>query len=234
MKNNQNSTFFWALIFIAGGLIFLMRNFDLLSFKMPVDIISWRLIPLIIGINAILKKDYINGIIAITISVVFYIPDFLTNAERAQYYKLWPLLLVGVGITILLKFMFPKQFKEFNTKIEDYDLNYVNESNIMAGSSKKVLAKDFQGGKVTCIMGGSEMDLTEADLQKNGVLKVFIVMGGLALKVPKEWNVKLDMFPIMGGVDDQITKYPDHVVNKDKVFILSGNVVMGGVEIKRV
>jgi hypothetical protein len=37
----------------------------------------------------------------------------------------------------------------------------------------------------------------------------------------------------MGGVEDQITKFPESVVNKDKKFFLTGNVVMGGVEIKR-
>lgn len=58
-------------------------------------------------------------------------------------------------------------------------------------------------------------------------------MGGLELRVPKEWNVMIDVLPIMGGVEDQITKFPDSVVNKEKKFYLSGNVVMGGVEIKR-
>lgn len=232
-NNNQNSTFFWALLFIAGGGLFLLRNFGMLDFNIPVKLLSWRLIPLIIGINALLKKDYLNGLIAITISVVFYIPDFLTAAEKTQYYKLWPLLLVGVGITILLKYLYPKQFQSYNNYAQEADFSNVNESNIMAGSSKKVFSKDFTGGQVTCIMGGSEIDLTEAGLQKTGVLKVFILMGGLELRVPKDWHIKLDVLPIMGGVDDKITKFPENVVNQEKVLVITGNVVMGGIEIKR-
>ena len=210
-----------------------MRNFDLLDFDIPVKLISWRLIPLIIGINALMKKDYINGIIAVSVAVIFYIPDFLTPAERIQYYKLWPLLLVAIGVVILLKRKFPEKFDAYSTQIQDGEFNYINESNVMAGSSKRFLTKEFIGGKINCIMGGSEVNLTEADLVNNSVLRVFVVMGGIELKVPKEWNIQLDLMPIAGGVDDKITKYPENVVNPDKRLILTGYVVMGGIEIKR-
>ena len=212
-----------------------MRNFGMLDFDIPIKLISWRIIPLIIGINALLRKDYIGGIIGIGISVVFYIPDFLTSEERTQYYKLWPLLLVAIGLAILAKYMFPQQFHQCNgAKTQTEDRNYVNESNIMAGSSSKFVTKDFVGGRINCVMGGSEINLTEADLQSNSTLRVFILMGGMAMRVPKEWNVKLDVFPIMGGVEDQITKFPENVVDKSKVLVISGHVIMGGIEIKRI
>ena len=210
-----------------------MRNFDMLHFDIPFDLISWRLIPLIIGINALMKKDYINGIIAISIAVIFYIPEFLSPVERTQFYKLWPLLLVAIGATILLKRKFPETFDSYKTQLQDGEYNYINESNIMAGSSKRFLTKEFVGGKINCIMGGSEVNLTEADLVNNSVLRVFVLMGGIELRVPKEWNIQLDVMPIAGGVDDKITKYPDNVVNPDKRLILTGYVVMGGIEIKR-
>lgn len=211
-----------------------MRNFGMLDFNIPVKLISWRLIPLIIGINALLRKDYINGIIAILVAVIFYIPDFLTAAEKTQYYKLWPLLLVGVGLTILAKYMFPQQFDYYSNHEQADDRNYVSESNIMAGSSSKFVTKNFTGGKVNCVMGGSELNLTEADLQNNATLRVFIMMGGMEMRIPKEWNVKLDLFPIMGGVEDKITKFPENVVDKNKVLVITGYVIMGGIEIKRV
>lgn len=212
-----------------------MRNFGMLDFDIPVKLISWRLIPLVIGINALLRRDYIGGIIGISIAVIFYIPDFLTPEEKTQYYKLWPLLLVGIGVIILVKYMFPRQFETCNqARVDTEDRNYVSESNIMAGSSSKFITKNFTGGRINCIMGGSEINLTEADLQNNANLRVFILMGGMEMRIPKEWNVKLDVFPIMGGVEDKITKFPENVVDKNKVFVISGHVIMGGIEIKRV
>lgn len=211
----------------------LMRNFDYLNFDFPVKIISWRLIPLIIGINALLKKDYINGTIAVLVAIVFYIPDFLTPAERIQYYKLWPLLLVGVGLTILAKYLFPEKLGDSWTT-QHLDYNYIHESNVMAGSSKKLTSKEFIGGKVLCLMGGSEINLAETELKEGANIKVNIVMGGVGLVVPKEWNIKLEVLPMMGGVDDQINKFPGHVVDPEKKLVISGFVLMGGVDIKRV
>jgi hypothetical protein len=233
MRNDQNTNYFWALIFIAGGGLFLMRNFELLDFHFPVKIISWRLIPLIIGINAFLKKDYFAGVIATTIAIVFYIPDFLTVTERQEYYKLWPLLLVGVGISILAKRFFPDSFQKWGTQVINEDHNFINESNIMGGSSKKFSTQDFGGGSITCIMGGSEVNLTEASILSAAGLNVFILMGGLELRVPKEWNVKITALPIMGGTEDQINKYPEKVVDETKTLVISGYVIMGGIEIKR-
>ena len=232
--DNKNSVFFWAILFVSAGIIFLLRNFGLFNFKFPVDIISWRLIPLIIGINALLKGKYMEGIIATSIAVVFYVPDFLTSSERQIYFKLWPLLFVGLGGLIIYKYFNPKfDMPKRVKKADGTDIEFINESNIMAGTQKKIFSKSFEGGQVNCIMGGAQIDLTEADLAEKSAMNVFILMGGLELRIPKEWNVIFDVLPIMGGVDDQITKFPDSGVNKEKKFYLSGNVVMGGVEIKR-
>ena len=233
--NNKNSALFWSMVLVTGGVFFLLRNFGLLDFKFPLKIFTWRLIPLIIGVNAFLKGKTKEGIIALSIAVIFYIPDFLTTAERAMYFKLWPLLLVAFGGLTLYNFYNPSNpyfgKREPNKNgVEDGNLN---ESTLMGGTTKKIFSKNFEGGQLNCVMSGSQIDLTEADLAENAGLNVFVLMGGIELKLPKEWNVQIDVLPIMGGVNDQITKFPESVVDRDKKFYLTGNVVMGGIEIKR-
>lgn len=232
--NNKNSVFFWSILLVTAGSVFLLRNFGLLNFKFPVNIFSWRLIPLIIGINAFLKGKNVEGLIGVGIAVIFFIPDFLSKEDYQNFVKLWPLLLVAIGGLILYKHYNPKyDMPKTSKKPDGSDFEYLNESNIMAGTNKKVFSKSFEGGRVNCVMGGAQIDLTEADLAEKSALNVFILMGGLELRIPKEWNVIIDVLPIMGGVEDQITKFPEAVVNKEKKFFLTGNVVMGGVEIKR-
>jgi hypothetical protein len=58
--DNKNSVFFWAILFVSAGIIFLLRNFGLFNFKFPVDIISWRLIPLIIGVTEIFCPAHVE------------------------------------------------------------------------------------------------------------------------------------------------------------------------------
>ena len=233
-KDNKNSVLFWATFLVTAGGIFLLKNFGLLDFNFPVKIFTWRLIPLIIGINAFLKGKNFEGIIGVGIAVVFFIPDFLNKAQTVTYFKLWPLLLVGIGGMILFKYFNPKFDKPKRIfRPEGDESDYINESNIMGGTNKKIFSKHFEGGQLNCVMGGAQIDLTEAQLAEGAVLNVFLLMGGLELKVPKEWNVQIDVLPIMGGVDDQITKFREFVVNQEKKLFLTGNVVMGGVEIKR-
>lgn len=231
---NKKSTFFWAITLTVLGGLFLLRNFGLLDFHFPLRLISWRLIPLIIGINAFLKGKNVEGVIATSIAVIFYIPDFLSKADYAIYVKLWPLLLVALGGLIVYKFYNPKyDFKTTTFMAENSDAQFLNESNVMGGTNKKIFSKNFIGGRINCIMGGVQLDLTEADLGPNAALNVFILMGGAEIRAPKEWNIIIDVLPIMGGVEDQIFKYPASVVNSEKKIYLTGNVLMGGIEIKR-
>lgn len=233
-NNNRNSVIFISVLLVSLGAILLLRNFGLLDFKFPEKIISWRLIPLIIGINAFLKGKNIEGIIATGIAVVFYVPDFLNQDQIKIYRNLWPLLLVAIGGLILYKHYNPKyDMPKRELRPDGTDYEFINESNIMAGTVKKIFSKEFEGGRVNCIMGGAEIDLTEADLGKSSHLNILVIMGGLELRIPKEWNVIIDVLPIMGGIEDQIMKYPESVVDKGKKFVISGNIVMGGVEIKR-
>lgn len=231
---NRNTVLFWPILLIVLGGAFLLKNFGLVNFHFPVRIISWRLIPLIVGINAFIKGDYYKGIIGVAIAVIFYIPDFLTDPQIDVYLKLWPLGLIGLGGLIAYKHYNPEFDRPNRLKMAgDLNINYINESNIMGGTNSKVHTKNFEGGRINCIMGGAQIDLTEADLAQNSTLDVFILAGGLEMRIPKEWNVKLNVLPIMGGVNDQITKFPENVVDTLKVFNITGNVIMGGIEIKR-
>lgn len=233
--NNKNSVFFWSILLVSIGGLLLSRNFGIVDFHFPKNFINWRLIPLIIGVNALLKGETTKGIIATTLAVVFYVPDFLNDAERETFLKLWPLLLVGLGGLLVYKYFNPKMdMPKRELKADGSEVDTVNESNIMGGTSKKIFSQNFEGGQMNCIMGGGQIDFSEAGLGTNAVLNVFLVMGGLELRIPKDWNVIIDVLPIMGGINDQITKFPDNVVNKDKKLFITGNIVMGGVEIKRI
>lgn len=232
MENTRhNSNVFWAVILILGGGILLAHSFGLLEMNIDLNLISWKLIPLFIGLNALNRKNYFNAIVCIGLAIIFYIPEFLTVTQKAQYYKLWPLLLIVAGLLILFRYMYPKEYEELGNHTISTD--QIDEMNIMAGSSHKIISENFKGGHVNCFMGGAEIDLLDVTSNNTIYLKTFVMMGGLALKIPKEWNVKIDVMPIMGGVEDQITKFPANTVSQETLMVITGNVIMGGIDIKR-
>ena len=64
-------------------------------------------------------------------------------------------------------------------------------------------ASAFRGGSVLCWYGGGVLDLTEAALDPAGArLRVVNVFGGMALRVPLDWQVELRARSVFGGAGD--------------------------------
>ena len=96
---------------------------------------------------------------------------------------------------------------------------------------KNHLGKNFKGGDIVSFMGGSEIDLSQADINGHVKIDVTNVFGGTKLVVPPTWDVQNDIAAVFGGVDDkrQLTSTPLH---PNKVLILDGTCVFGGIEIR--
>ncbi|MBM3940543.1 MAG: hypothetical protein FJ318_06585 [SAR202 cluster bacterium] len=60
-------------------------------------------------------------------------------------------------------------------------------------------------------------------------LDVFVIMGGLEVLVPEDWNVRLEVEPMMGGVRDARGRMPSPDEQLD--LSISGRALMGGVEV---
>ena len=58
------------------------------------------------------------------------------------------------------------------------------------------------------------------------------MFGGVILIVPAHCQVKSELNVIMGGVEDKRNMQQNQVFPSDKILVLKGDVVMGGVEIK--
>lgn len=106
------------------------------------------------------------------------------------------------------------------------------EASVVFGSIKKnIISKDFKGGEVNCVFGGAVINLTQADINGKAVLEVNCVFGGAKLIVPQHWQVQAgELVTVMGGIDD---KRPQQgaSANTDKILVLKGSAVFGGIEI---
>ncbi|NJN84870.1 MAG: cell wall-active antibiotics response protein [Caldilineaceae bacterium] len=107
----------------------------------------------------------------------------------------------------------------------------VNAVAVTDGVEKTNSSQDFKGGFVRAVMGGIELDLTETAVKKPpAVLHATIVMGGVDIKVPKEWKVRGDVGAIMGGVDGAPGRRPSDDERAPDLFI-TGKVIMGGLAV---
>jgi len=107
----------------------------------------------------------------------------------------------------------------------------VSIDSIMSGINKRVLTKNFQGGKLTAAFGGIDLDLTQSDFSGMVTLQVDVIFGGIKLVLPPHWDVRVEVTNIAAGVEDK-RAYRQSEVDSDKILVIRGTVFFGGLEIK--
>lgn len=64
--------------------------------------------------------------------------------------------------------------------------------------------------------------------QPSAQISITTIMGGVDLKVPREWKVVATGVPILGGWDNKTVIYPDQT----NILYVKCTTIMGGIEIK--
>ncbi|MGN6646855.1 MAG: LiaF transmembrane domain-containing protein [Cytophaga sp.] len=224
----------WAgTLLLLTGVFYLLYNFNALPFVVPSYVFSWQMAVILTGVY-FLYKSFMKGLLIIAIGTYFILP--LTGMmPPIDIEKMWPALLILLGVIVLFGSGFKKKNKKNTTSMKtSLNEDLFEITTIMGGDSRQLSSYDFKGGKITAIMGGVELDMTNCYLSKEGcIIDLSVVMGGISLKISREWNIKSEITPIMSGIEDE-DQYSDNVhIDPAATIILRGSVVMGGIEIKR-
>lgn len=108
---------------------------------------------------------------------------------------------------------------------------YINITNVLGGSKKRVESRNFKGGEALSFMGGCEIDLSQSDIQGRVTLDITQILGGTKLIVPSHWEVVSEMSSILGGIDDKRILAP-HLKTGQKTLVLKGVSLLGGIDIR--
>ena len=100
---------------------------------------------------------------------------------------------------------------------------------IMAGVSRGNNSRTFRGADLIAVMGGCEIDLRQAAIHGEAVIDVFVMWGGIEIRVPEDWSVASQIMPLMAGVEDQTRPL---LGSSQHRLTVRGLVIMGSVEVK--
>ncbi len=227
-----------GIIFVLAGLFFAARYMNIVPNFIERFLFSWQALVIMIGIILTVKKENSRtGIILIIIGGIFLISKF--NFFWFDLSGLWfPAILVFVGIFIFGKSV--NRRKKYSNRshsegLEDSDM--VDRQCILSGGSVFHTSQNFQGGRITTILGGFKLDLTEAQLAEGtNFLDITSILGGVELIIPSEWRVKVAGTAILGAYEDKRKKHSriEIETDTDRELIITGSVLLGGVDIKRV
>ncbi len=224
-KRQADSVFtprlFFGLALIVLGLLYTLAEF--FSGFDPEEILRfWPLVLVTAGLGKLFWPasggSRVTGTILVILGLVLQLNllDYLTIS-------LWPLVLVLIGLRIAWQGLVGRQADEGGVS------STVNAIAVMAGATRTSNSSDFQGGDLVAFMGGCEVDLKRARIEDGpAVIDVFVLWGGVDIKVPEEWTVIVKGLPLLAGFEDK-TQPP--AINDGQTLIVKGFSIMGGVEV---
>jgi len=107
----------------------------------------------------------------------------------------------------------------------------IDSTSIFGGVKKMITSKDFKGGEIVCFMGGAEYNLSQADITGPISIDIMQVFGGTKLIVPPHWEIKTETVAIFAGIEDKRPVQPG-AFDPNKILVLKGTTIFGGIEIK--
>ena len=213
-----------GFLIIVFAIVILLQNMDLIPY---INMwIFWPVFLILIGLSQVLRpresRQTLSGGIFIVIGLLF----LLNNMDILSFrFDLWPIILLLIGFGLLRQAMIgPKSGESEN--------DFINLTFILGGGDHKFNSKSLRGGKVSAIMGGGKIDLTDADMVEDEVFfDIFAFWGGVELIVPQTWQVNMKALPILGGVDNKTGPDPNGTAQVKRLTV-RGTAIMGGMEVK--
>lgn len=223
---------FLAIIF---GVIWLLRNVDVINDQWINRLFSWEVLLICIGLIGMAgnKGQGVGWSILVIIGGFFLLDDYY-NFTVHFHEVFWPIIVILIGVTMIVK---RTNFKgsKFNNFKDVSSTDIIDNVAIFGGSDITVDSQSFRGGEAVAIFGGSKIDLSGAKLAPGvHVLELTNIFGGNSLVIPASWNVKVEVTGILGGFKDMRPKRYDMDSNPEGTLIIKGVAIFGGGEIKSI
>jgi predicted membrane protein len=229
-------------ILMVGVAAFIKVSFR----ELPDWLFSWPMLLIVIGFFMGFKDGFrgIGWFIMILIGGAFLAGNIIPELNLRRY--ICPVAIIAVGIFLILRprtrwqsgFVGDKK-SWGDSGIEDATIinetkyskeDFIEATTVFGGVNRNVVSKNFKGGDIVVLFGGSELNFNHADMQQEAVINFTIICGGAKLIVPSNWAVKTELTPIFGGVEDR--RSYNATGTPEKILVLKGTVLFGGIDIK--
>lgn len=234
-----------GLLIIAAGVVILLRNLD---FPFPDFLFSWPMILILIGSVLAIRDGFRPGgwIAMVALGGFFMAMRMFPDFHISTFF--WPAILITVGASFLLGRGLSSHRRRDTYTSENFvaedtstrvtggaidqstDIEVLDIAAVFGAVKKNVYAKNFQGGEIVTVFGGSEVNLTHADFASEIKIEVVNIFGGTKLIIPPHWQIRSEAVAVFGGIEDKRPRPAG--ISTDKIIVLEGFVMFGGIEIK--
>ena len=232
-KNLSTRIFVGGILILVGILLFLSIN-DMINFRFSHVVFSFPFFLFLIGILILINsRNRVFGTLLVLIGGFFLIPRIIP-AIHFDGSLIFPLLLIGLGIAIIVKHRQPTRFiPAAGTSNEGVRKDYIDDVAVFGGGKKVLVTDQFKGGNITVVFGGSQIDLSRCQLAEGEhVLDVLMIFGGSDITVPREWNIIVNVTPLFGGFSNKLMRDPAVPIDTTRTLVIRGIALFGGGDVK--
>jgi predicted membrane protein len=244
-----------GLVLMAAGVILLLIQ---LGYYFPSWLLTWPMILIILGLVIGSSSLFRNPawVPLLAVGGVFLLNQIYPEANIYRF--IWPAILMVVALWLIFgrapkwnqakwhehrwskdRWQHHYQYtpptvepEEFTTPNAGGQTESLNSISVFGGTRKAVFSKNFVGGEVIAFLGSAEINLSQADIQGRVNLEITQVLGSARLIVPPHWQVVTsEIIAVFGGIEDKRIAQAG-APTSDKVLVLTGTSVFGGIEIQ--
>jgi len=240
---------------IAVGVLFLLRNVGILYFD---DIWQyWPVILIVLGISKLANihsaSQVTSGLIIGGLGTIFLLRNLgYIYGDIWQY--IWPGILIAVGLSILVRHLESRGHEDGREQGPNPQVppsganpippgpgfnatssrsNFLHAESVFSGTRQKIDSQDFEGGKISVVFGGAEIDLRGAGTKREEItIKAEAIFGGVELWVPAHWQTIVRGTGVFGSFEDKTWPVAPGTQSKAPRLIITGGAVFGSVIVK--
>jgi hypothetical protein len=255
-SRDKNNIWVGFLLLIVGGVLFAKQA----GVLFPAWMFSWHFVLIVLGLLVGIRHGFRNALwlILILVGSFFLLEDFYPTLAIRQYE--WPLGIIAMGIFFIFRpknhnkkiwwEQWEEQYKnekgrqrknarkaQWEKYRETYTTgyasgeDYIDVVSVLGGIKKNILSKNFKGGESISFLGGTELNLSQADINGRVVLELTQILGGTKLIIPPHWDVRSELITVFGSIDDK-RSLENVVIDENKILVLKGVSVLGGIDIR--
>lgn len=216
---------------IGIGTLALLDNLDV--FGLPMLRTFWPLALVLLGLSHLLlprhRGSWLVGLALVAVGSVMTAHNLDLIHFRLRDW--WPVLIILAGVSILSRGLFPQRPAQGDagtpSTLERGE--HVQIDATFSAVNQQCDSRSFKGGRIHGTFAGVDLDLRQAVMAgPEAVLDVSARFSGIDLRVPRDWQVVVDIASTLGGVEDK-TVPP---MNPAHRLVLRGDAVFGAVDIK--
>ncbi len=216
----------WGLILVTVGVILGLNACGITNVDIFFD--GWWtlfiIIPCAVGLVTERDKGNIIGL-AVGVFLLLCCQDVLSFELIRKL--LIPAVIVVIGLCLIFDSFFKSKAERIILRTKGSSGNLRSYCATFSGDNVNFDGEFFDGADITAVFGSFKCDLRHAVIDKDVVIKVSAIFGGIDILVPGNVNVKTSTTSLFGGVSNKTSIKP----NVPTIYV-SGNCLFGGVDIK--